>query len=163
MPNRPCWWYGNAPWWKRRTPCLFLVDFPFSWCFCNVRCKINPKSYTQLKKFSFKLILQSQLNANVQLIFLIWSLLWSESPALCPVHILLDSREIGCQAVQLLATFLELSVIKVWSDIDILWSEQDLWAEISNEFVSILLAQIRSCVPLRNFTLCPTDMIASRL
>lgn len=44
--------------------------------------------------------------------------LTSESPALPPVHFLHDRREIGGQAIKLFATFLELSIIEVWSGKD---------------------------------------------
>ena len=39
----------------------------------------------------------------------------SESSTLCPVHFLQDRREIGGQAIQLFATFVELSVFKEWT------------------------------------------------
>ena len=39
----------------------------------------------------------------------------SESSALRPVHFLQDKREIGGHAIQLLAPFVELSVIKEWA------------------------------------------------
>ena len=42
----------------------------------------------------------------------------SESPALCPVQFLHDRREIGGQAIKFFATFLELSVIKMWTSKD---------------------------------------------
>ena len=39
----------------------------------------------------------------------------SEPSALRPIHFLQDRREIGCQAIQILAGFVELSVFKEWT------------------------------------------------